>query len=784
MDNQDMLEAYLNQVPESEREGARQLVHGMRLFAISAQKDLSPRVDLPLVAARSALLGLRTKTLQRCLDLLLGSLLMPSRPSQLDTDFGSWPESRWFEEGRIEEAIPRERVARAWRYLRGQAPQDDSFPIPGDSPESAATKLLNLAGRMHMALPWIRLWRIRCEWIQKGPRFADRALKRWCEQFGDGADHGCWDSAMAHRSALAMATGRAGLHNLVGADAAAEGRASSVGSDASFGTPGMPGSDPVHTRDPLEAPTLSLGDLAGVQGRAHSPGWVWDGTWGASGCWVACFPPSGSARWVQSPKELDLQSPEVCPDALERRALASLRVEFGATTKSDGAPDGARLQGTRVRACVCVVESVFTQSGGDACLGRILGWVTWEWQHDCIPLGQALVSTARKLVAEGLGLVRYVDGGRLREEKVSPDTNPGVHRWLIGMHARMGCAAPTALLERSSTGWTRKTLPSPGSAEPSAARITKLFDVERCTAIALHTGASPVECANLGGLVPLTENGTVPVMLEFDDPEGSPRGSGTAPQPAEVFMWRLANLLDGGSAAGVPRATIPLGDPSFAGFIHRLGRALQLPQHIVVIAHPKGPGPALSAWGSQALRGGRCVCMESLTKSKDDTAGLVEDWESKGEPFQVFRVPDLAERRTEILSIVAGVSGQRSPGTVWDDSALALMWRQSWSGQEPQLVSVISRIVGAGLSTITCEHVEQALRERAMEPLLRLESKRPRPGDLVAALHSTRQKTGRWNKTRASQYLGWDPDTLVARMGDLSWKDSDVPTPDPWGGGP
>jgi len=38
--------------------------------------------------------------------------------------------------------------------------------------------------------------------------------------------------------------------------------------------------------------------------------------------------------------------------------------------------------------------------------------------------------------------------------------------------------------------------------------------------------------------------------------------------------------------------------------------------------------------------------------------------------------------------------------------------------------------------------------------------------DLLSALRLTRKPGGRLNKTRAALYLGWDPDTLVARMQD------------------
>jgi hypothetical protein len=39
---------------------------------------------------------------------------------------------------------------------------------------------------------------------------------------------------------------------------------------------------------------------------------------------------------------------------------------------------------------------------------------------------------------------------------------------------------------------------------------------------------------------------------------------------------------------------------------------------------------------------------------------------------------------------------------------------------------------------------------------------------------------GRTNKTRAAAYLGWDPDTLVARMKDCGLPD-EVPEEEAWG---
>ncbi|MCA9002514.1 MAG: hypothetical protein KDB61_11355 [Planctomycetes bacterium] len=155
-------------------------------------------------------------------------------------------------------------------------------------------------------------------------------------------------------------------------------------------------------------------------------------------------------------------------------------------------------------------------------------------------------------------------------------------------------------------------------------------------------------------------------------------------------------------------------------------------------------------------------------------------WESGGCPFQVLRVPKLAERRHELPTWISSLARQARPELEWSEEALAILWRQDWPGQESQLASIVGRLVQAAGTIVTPEEVQEALLERGVEPVIRLDSKRPWPEDVAAALHATRRKSGRWNKSRASQWLGWDPDTLVARMRDLGWQDGDVPTPDPW----
>ena len=139
-----------------------------------------------------------------------------------------------------------------------------------------------------------------------------------------------------------------------------------------------------------------------------------------------------------------------------------------------------------------------------------------------------------------------------------------------------------------------------------------------------------------------------------------------------------------------------------------------------------------------------------------------------------WRVPSLHERRGEILKLFAALletlsrrEQLRAPEL--DDAALALLWRQRWPGNLVELESVALRcLLFAPGRQIDVETLARLLREFGLRPLERLPSRHPDRADLLAALGTTRLGTGRVNKTRAALYLGWDPDTLVARMQDLS----------------
>ncbi len=138
-----------------------------------------------------------------------------------------------------------------------------------------------------------------------------------------------------------------------------------------------------------------------------------------------------------------------------------------------------------------------------------------------------------------------------------------------------------------------------------------------------------------------------------------------------------------------------------------------------------------------------------------------------------FDVPALRTRRSEIVPLascllerIAREEGLRVP--VLEDDALALLWRQPWEGNLGELEGTLRRaLLFAPGATLSCATLEQLAARFGRKLVRRLPSRHPLRSDLVSALRSTLLGTGRVNKTRAATYLGWDPDTLVARLEDL-----------------
>ncbi len=161
----------------------------------------------------------------------------------------------------------------------------------------------------------------------------------------------------------------------------------------------------------------------------------------------------------------------------------------------------------------------------------------------------------------------------------------------------------------------------------------------------------------------------------------------------------------------------------------------------------------------------------------DGATRLREDLASRLDRLRM-RVAPLRERRGDVLALVAGCArrfaeAERVRMPEFSDETLALLWRQPWEGNARELENFVFKLVVFGpgrkrgtVETVEPAHVESIAAEFGLRLVARLPSRHPSRADLISALRITRKPGGRWNKTRAALYLGWDPDTLVARMQD------------------
>jgi hypothetical protein len=151
-----------------------------------------------------------------------------------------------------------------------------------------------------------------------------------------------------------------------------------------------------------------------------------------------------------------------------------------------------------------------------------------------------------------------------------------------------------------------------------------------------------------------------------------------------------------------------------------------------------------------------------------------------------FILPPLCRRRAEIPALVEFLAGRVAreedcASVELTDEALALLWRQAWPGNLRQLESLVYKLVllYRGQTVGKYEILEMSQRF-ALGIRPRLSSRQPRREDLLQALDYTRTSGGRTNKTRAALYMGWDPDTLVARLQDLEIDPGEPDKPMGW----
>jgi len=175
---------------------------------------------------------------------------------------------------------------------------------------------------------------------------------------------------------------------------------------------------------------------------------------------------------------------------------------------------------------------------------------------------------------------------------------------------------------------------------------------------------------------------------------------------------------------------------------------------------------------SELARSSRLIATTTTQDGSAAPATLAAPLARHLDPIR-FDIPALRARRSEIVPLarallerIAREEGLRVPA--FEDDALAFLWRQDWDGNLGELEGTLRRaLLFAPGVAIASASLEQLARRFGRRIVRRVPSRHPLHSDLVSALRSTLLGTGRVNKTRAATYLGWDPDTLVARLEDL-----------------
>lgn len=163
-----------------------------------------------------------------------------------------------------------------------------------------------------------------------------------------------------------------------------------------------------------------------------------------------------------------------------------------------------------------------------------------------------------------------------------------------------------------------------------------------------------------------------------------------------------------------------------------------------------------------------------------------------------FEVPGLNARRNEVPALADHMlrrfaEEEGKPARFLSDAAHALLWRQPWPGNMRELENLIYKLValeGPSLGRafdaaptrarnvrgerIGAEDLGELVDRFGGGLLRKFSSRQPKRKVIVEALQYTAKQTGNFNKTRAALYLGWDPDTLTARMQDLKIEGCDL----------
>jgi DNA-binding NtrC family response regulator len=193
-------------------------------------------------------------------------------------------------------------------------------------------------------------------------------------------------------------------------------------------------------------------------------------------------------------------------------------------------------------------------------------------------------------------------------------------------------------------------------------------------------------------------------------------------------------------------------------------------------------GAATRRVGESEAHAGLACVLPAAPRVLAARGQLVPELAARLSPWS-FVLPPLCEVRHRVPNIMAAllqrVARRRAgPPRALADGALALLWRGTWPCNMLDLSAVAERIGGdggpPGSPPCTQAEVAAAVAAVGLEPVTRLASREPRASDVAAAVWCTRTAGGRINKARAAAWLGWDADTLAARLVDLGFTDLEV----------
>ena len=298
---------------------------------------------------------------------------------------------------------------------------------------------------------------------------------------------------------------------------------------------------------------------------------------------------------------------------------------------------------------------------------------------------------------------------------------------------------------------------APGDLERAAARLAEHAEgYERARLRAWSRSAGDGDLASeLLWPGPLAELRALTAAQRFPAVRG-PLGSGRS----SLLAW-MQFLRDEAGAPAWPRARFL---PSFAPEDWSL---LEEPGEPWILAELASASPAaqerLAEGLSRGLRG-RPLLFE-LAPREEPFAPLAQQLSAGA-----LELPPIGPLRAGFVPAIERLLAraaelERRPEPKLSDAALGCLWRAEWPRGLRQLAELLRRLVLlAPPQPVEAAVVEALLRRAGLRPLRKLPSRYPARELLERALEATGLENGRRNKTRAARLLGWDVDTLEARL--------------------